>query len=64
MQFFYFQKSLPLCCHFGKNVKLGEGIFLEKNFEKKNTISQKKMWKLGKFFHGLFFKKIPSKMPT
>ena len=49
---------------FWKKRKIGGGIFLEKNFEKKNTISQKKMWKLGKFFHGFFFKKIPSKTPT
>ena len=49
---------------FWKKRNFGGGNFFEKNFEKKNTISQKKKWKMGKFFHGLFFKKIPSKTPT
>jgi len=41
----------------------GREFFWEKIFEKKNTISQKKTWKLEKFFHGFFFQKNPPKCP-
>jgi hypothetical protein len=63
MQFFYFQKPLPLCCHFGKNVKLGEGIFLKKIFEKKNQFPKKKSGKWENFFTDYFLKKFPPKRP-
>ena len=59
--FSIFKNALPLCCHFEKNVILGEGIFLKKIFEKKKRFPKKKSGKWENFFTDYFLKKFPPK---